>query len=100
VSPQWSVEPQDTAVMVGNQLNAQCEAHGYPTPTISWFRGLHKQSKDFEPLRLKNASLIVNFATAADEGYYMCQAHNEIGAGLKKVFFVNINGKSKLGRIE
>jgi Down syndrome cell adhesion molecule len=91
VSPQWSVEPQDMAVMVGNQLKAQCEAHGYPSPTISWFRGLNKQSKDFEPLRVKNTSLVVNFATASDEGYYMCHAHNDIGAGLKKVFYVNIN---------
>lgn len=52
-----------------------------------------KQSKDFNPIIMKNNSLILNLATDADEGYYMCQATNDIGSGLKKVIRVNVNGK-------
>lgn len=50
-------------------------------------------SKDFKKLSMKNSSLIINFATESDEGYYMCQAFNNIGSGLKKVIRINVNGK-------
>lgn len=61
------------------------------TTIMSRIKG--KQSKDFNPIIMKNNSLILNLATDADEGYYMCQATNEIGSGLKKVIRVNVNGK-------
>lgn len=77
--------------MLGNQLQVQCEATGYPTPSISWFRGQGKLSKDFQPILLRNSTLSVNFATATDEGYYMCQATNEVGSGLKKIIFIHVN---------
>lgn len=41
---------------------------------------------------MRNHSLVLNLATDNDEGYYMCQATNEIGAGLKKVIRINVNG--------
>lgn len=51
-----------------------------------------KAFKDFKPLTMRNHSLVLNLATDNDEGYYMCQATNEIGAGLKKVIRINVNG--------
>jgi len=42
---------------------------------------------------MRNHSLLLNLATDNDEGYYMCQATNEIGAGLKKTIRINVNGK-------
>lgn len=42
---------------------------------------------------MRNNSLVLNLATDVDEGYYMCQAANEIGAGLKKIIRINVNGK-------
>lgn len=77
--------------MLGNPMAINCEANGYPRPTITWFKGKNKASKEFQAIMLKNNSLTVNFATADDEGYYMCQANNEIGVGLKKIIFVNVN---------
>lgn len=50
-------------------------------------------SQDFKPLSMRNNSLVLNLATDIDEGYYMCQAANEIGAGLKKVIRINVNGE-------
>lgn len=58
---------------------------------MSWFRGKGKNSKEFLPIGLKNNTLSVNFATTSDEGYYMCQAANEIGGGLKKIIYINVN---------
>lgn len=34
---------------------------------------------------------MVNFVTTDDEGFFMCQANNEIGTGLKKIIYVNVN---------
>lgn len=34
----------------------------------------------------------MDFATETDEGYYMCQANNGIGTGLKKIIHINVNG--------
>lgn len=79
--------------MLGSPIAIPCEASGYPTPTITWYRGQGKMSKDFQPVPLKNSTLSVNFATSPDEGYYMCQASNDIGTGLKKVIHVNVNGR-------
>lgn len=52
-----------------------------------------KTSKEFKLIASRNSSLAVDFATDADEGYYMCQANNGIGPDLKKVFHINVNGK-------
>ncbi|KRK05471.1 uncharacterized protein Dyak_GE29085, partial [Drosophila yakuba] len=91
VAPRWSYEPMDTAIMLGNTISINCEAEGYPIPTITWFKGQGKGSKDFKPLSMRNHSLLLNLATDNDEGYYMCQATNEIGAGLKKTIRINVN---------
>ncbi|XP_017969064.1 Down syndrome cell adhesion molecule-like protein Dscam2 isoform X1 [Drosophila navojoa] len=91
VAPRWSYEPMDTAIMLGNTISINCEAEGYPIPAITWFKGQGKASKDFKPLNMRNHSLVLNLATDNDEGFYMCQATNEIGAGLKKIIRINVN---------
>uniref|UniRef100_A0A6P4DVD5 Down syndrome cell adhesion molecule-like protein Dscam2 n=1 Tax=Drosophila rhopaloa TaxID=1041015 RepID=A0A6P4DVD5_DRORH len=91
VAPRWSYEPMDTAIMLGNTISINCEAEGYPIPAITWFKGQGKGSKDFKPLSMRNHSLLLNLATDNDEGYYMCQATNEIGTGLKKTIRINVN---------
>ncbi|XP_023034507.1 Down syndrome cell adhesion molecule-like protein Dscam2 isoform X1 [Drosophila willistoni] len=91
VAPRWSYEPMDTAIMLGNTISINCEAEGYPIPAITWFKGQGKTSKDFKALSMRNHSLLLNLATDNDEGYYMCQATNEIGVGLKKIIRINVN---------
>lgn len=51
-----------------------------------------KTSKEFKSIQLRNHSLTVDYVTDADEGYYMCTANNGIGAGLKKIIHINVNG--------
>lgn len=52
-----------------------------------------KGSKEFRSLSHKNSSLLVNFATDLDEGFYMCQVNNGIGSELKKIIYINVNGE-------
>lgn len=42
VAPRWYLEPMDTAIMLGNTISINCEAEGYPIPTITWFKGQGK----------------------------------------------------------
>lgn len=36
---------------------------------------------------------MIHSASQQDEGYYLCQANNEIGTGLSKVIYITVNGK-------
>lgn len=42
VPPRWISEPKDTALMLGNGMSIACQAEGYPTPTITWFKAQGK----------------------------------------------------------
>lgn len=59
-----------------------------------WCWYIEKTSKEFKSIQLKNNSLVIDFATETDEGYYMCQASNGIGTGLKKIIHINVNGEN------
>lgn len=37
--PQFTVTPQDRAVIEGQTVDFQCEAQGYPQPVIAWTKG-------------------------------------------------------------
>lgn len=67
----------------------QCDVIFYK---IYWYLE-GKLSKEFKSLQLRNNSFTVDYVTDADEGYYMCTAVNGIGAGLKKIIHINVNGK-------
>lgn len=36
VPPKWTVEPEDTNVVMGYPCMLHCQAEGYPTPTVIW----------------------------------------------------------------
>lgn len=37
--PQFTVTPEDRAVIEGQTVDFQCEAKGYPQPVIAWTKG-------------------------------------------------------------
>jgi len=41
---------------------------------------------------LKNGTLLIEGVKEDDEGYYMCEANNGIGASLSAVVFLTVNG--------
>ncbi|XP_046991954.1 Down syndrome cell adhesion molecule-like protein Dscam2 [Schistocerca americana] len=99
VAPQWLKEPQDTSTLEGNSLSVHCQAHGFPQPTISWFRGIGGKATDFQPLvhtpphvkLWENGTLSIQAASSDDEGFYLCRADNGIGDGISKNVQVSIN---------
>lgn len=42
---------------------------------------------------LENGSLIFQRVAKDGEGHYLCEARNDIGAGLSKLIFLKVNGK-------
>lgn len=52
-----------------------------------------KQSVQFGPILHRNGSFTIATATKADEGSYLCEASNGIGAGLSSVITLSVNGK-------
>jgi hypothetical protein len=43
--------------------------------------------------RLKNGTLLIEGVKEEDEGYYMCEANNGVGASLSAVVFLTVNGE-------
>jgi hypothetical protein len=54
-----------------------------------------KLATQFDQLEgsLQNGTLLIHDAKEEDEGYYMCEANNGIGASLSAVVFVTVNGE-------
>ena len=42
VPPRWTVEPSDTNVVLGFDIILDCQAEGYPEPTIIWRKAVGK----------------------------------------------------------
>jgi hypothetical protein len=36
VPPRWIVEPADQSVVLGKSVVLQCQADGFPKPTVTW----------------------------------------------------------------
>ncbi|XP_077994407.1 roundabout homolog 2-like [Glandiceps talaboti] len=75
--PSFVRRPQDTTVAVGNTARLQCEASGYPAPTISWY----KDGALLPPERsvMKDNMLVLMNAQLDDAGRYQCYAWNSAG---------------------
>ncbi|KAJ8980663.1 hypothetical protein NQ317_013275 [Molorchus minor] len=91
VPPRWTVEPSDSSVASGQEAILHCQAEGYPKPVITWKKAVGQQPgeyKDFlfEPnvQQYQNGSLYFMHISKESEGQYLCEAKNNIGAGVSK----------------
>lgn len=97
-------EPEITWLKGGNEFNSQYMHRRVAEFFLTFFlcychfnlnsdNAEGKSSKEFKSIQLRNNSLTIDYVTDADEGYYMCNANNGIGSGLKKILHINVNGK-------
>ncbi|KAL1500781.1 hypothetical protein ABEB36_006226 [Hypothenemus hampei] len=98
VPPRWTTEPVDSSVAADQEAMLHCQADGYPMPVITWKKAVDEQPgeyKDFqyEPnvQQYQNGSLGFTHISKENEGQYLCEAKNNIGAGVSKVIFLRVN---------
>jgi len=80
---------KSASVVEGDKLRQPCTVNGFPVPTVRWmkeddagFTELEAGSHfEFEPYDgVSDATLVINEATDADRGSYVCEARNELGS--------------------
>ena len=80
--PYFTFTPSDLSATIGSTLFLSCQAHGSPTPQITWMFNGH-------PLLLfgsgdnvvvhDNGTLVITELTRSDLGSYTCTALNALG---------------------
>ncbi|XP_032877568.1 peroxidasin homolog isoform X1 [Amblyraja radiata] len=78
--PQFTVFPEDQAVVEGQTIDFHCEAEGNPAPTIAWTKGGSAFPGDRRFIFLSSGSLRISGVALHDAGQYECQANNVVGA--------------------
>lgn len=98
VPPKWKMEPKDSNVQAGQDVILNCQADGYPAPTITWKKAVGNipgEYKDFlfEPnISLRtNGSLQFKKITKSSQSHFLCEAKNGIGSGVSKVIYLKVN---------
>lgn len=98
VPPKWMIEPRDTSVQASQDVTLNCQADGYPVPTIMWKKAvgtLPGEYKDFlfDPniVLRANGSLHFKKIVKSSQSYFLCEAKNGIGSGVSKVIFLKVN---------
>ncbi|XP_069972795.1 cell adhesion molecule Dscam1 isoform X4 [Penaeus vannamei] len=97
VPPAWVVEPSSANVALGGTVALHCLAKGFPNPTVVWRK--ETVSGEFAGVAtgeggvagFENGTLLVSRAERRHEGRYLCEANNEVGAGLSKVVTLSVN---------
>ncbi|XP_041984481.1 Down syndrome cell adhesion molecule-like protein Dscam2 isoform X2 [Aricia agestis] len=102
VPPRWRLEPNDIAVAAGQDVTLQCQADGYPKPNITWKKAVGNTPGEYKDFMfegssrvLENGSLVFERVAKDSEGHYLCEARNDIGAGLSKLIFLKVNAPAR-----
>nr|XP_042896210.1 Down syndrome cell adhesion molecule-like protein Dscam2 isoform X1 [Parasteatoda tepidariorum] len=99
VPPQWTVEPRNSSVVLGNTVWMDCASVGFPAPSVLWKKLIYTENTagDFTYVhssprahRYNNGTLVISDAEENDAGAYLCQANNGIGAGLSKIISLQV----------
>ncbi|XP_024225816.1 Down syndrome cell adhesion molecule-like protein Dscam2 isoform X33 [Bombus impatiens] len=97
VPPRWILEPTDKAFAQGSDARVECKADGFPKPQVTWKKAAGDTPGDYTDLKLSNpdisvedGTLSINNIQKTNEGYYLCEAVNGIGAGLSAVIFISV----------
>ncbi|XP_022241420.1 Down syndrome cell adhesion molecule-like protein 1 homolog [Limulus polyphemus] len=98
VPPHWVVEPSNCSVIQGRSVNIDCVVQGYPPPRITWMKASDGATKNFVPLYnsqhyviFDNGTLIIRNVAKENEGFYLCQASNNVGPDLRKLFTLTVH---------
>lgn len=112
--PRWIVEPADQSAILGHQVVITCQADGFPQPSVVWKQAIGEQTGEYRELSFassggssssssasmsngpslqtfSNGTLSIQNVTRHNQGDYLCQANNGIGAGLSKLIRLTVH---------
>lgn len=95
--------------MLGHQVVITCQADGFPQPSVAWKQAIGEQTGEYRELSFtsngggiisstsatlhtfSNGTLLIPNVTRHNQGDYLCQANNGIGAGLSKLIRLTVH---------
>uniref|UniRef100_T1KS24 Down syndrome cell adhesion molecule n=1 Tax=Tetranychus urticae TaxID=32264 RepID=T1KS24_TETUR len=95
--PQWIYEPGDISSTKGDQVWSNCQASGFPMPSIIWKRAQNGTTSyktivsSFRVQILDSGALFIDDIQKSDAGLYLCQASNGVGTELSKVIRISVH---------
>lgn len=81
-APQFSKMLEDATAKEGSKHQFECVVHGYPLPTVQWFKnGVCIDSSPDYICTFNNgqAILLLDEVYLEDEATFSCQAYNRLG---------------------
>lgn len=108
------MEPADQSAILGHQVVITCQADGFPQPSVVWKQAIGEQTGEYRELSFassggssssssasmsngpslqtfSNGTLSIQNVTRHNQGDYLCQANNGIGAGLSKLIRLTVH---------
>ncbi|XP_023213276.1 hemicentin-1-like isoform X2 [Centruroides sculpturatus] len=78
IPPTITVLPENQNISIGAQFTLNCEARGFPTPTVTWYHNNEKISEE-QQISGGKSSFTKLHAENEDSGIYTCIAQNSVG---------------------
>ncbi|XP_052129243.1 cell adhesion molecule Dscam2-like isoform X3 [Frankliniella occidentalis] len=106
VPPRWASEPRDQNVTRDQSVAFHCRADGFPQPVVTWRKIIGTQPSEYQDLAVSvpgmsgrhrgvqvfsNGTLLMKQALPDLQGQYMCEASNNIGAGVSAVVNLKVH---------
>lgn len=96
--------PGPVTAITGDSLTLQCDATGFPAPTISWYKGGDQVVEDSRITIATNSTgaggpvavtstFTITGVQLQDEGDYTCQAENSVTAVSTLILEVTVAGE-------
>lgn len=80
--PRVTINPSYRTVDIGESIEFQCSATGYPPPTVTWIRGSGKIIP--RAAKIDGSNLVLRDIQSEDEGDYICTVTNRGGSVTRK----------------
>ena len=99
VPPTVITSPEDSEVVIGNNITLTCSASGIYLPTITWSRGGERIAGSLSEIitqsvvneSLLTSEIVIPSSEQRDTGSYSCSANNSAGVDIK-LFYLQVLG--------
>ena len=92
VKPYFLSDPEDVTALTGEDVRLKCDVHGDPEPSVVWHREDGQLPDTFRASINKGHLLHISSVSPSDEGVYICEARNSVGAVSSSVS-LSVHGK-------